>query len=1356
VLCSFVAKAEPAAPPRKRLLTPADALQVRKLEKQSEQHKLAARFSDALVAAQQVLAIRRRALGDGHWQTVETRLEVDGLKQIAALPRKAREELASAMKDSIDAVALHERSRFQEAGERFEKALQARRRHLGEEHLLTANSCQSLGNHLAALGRLDRAEPLLQKALAIHRKVLGEQSPRTAGSYDDLAACWHRLGRFADAEPLFARALATRRLLLGEEDDDTLVTCNNRAVNLHALGKYVEAEPFYKAVLDVRIRKLGEKNADTGTSYNNLAMNRYARGDYPAAEKGFRRALEIFRAAGSENHHLTALGYNNVAMALEAQARYEEAETLQRKALEIRRKLFTPEHLQTAASLNNLAWNLRNQAKYGEAERLMRDALAIYRREWGEQHPDTATIINNLALILNAQARYADAEPLMRKVLEVRRRALSEGHAETGIAFVTLGNNLAERGRYVEAQPLLQRGLAVLTRAVGEDHAYTAAAATAVAWTLEQQESLAPAEPLYRAALRARRKVLGQNHPDTLTSQINLAVNLLQQGKRAEADQLFRDTAERATQILGPANPVTLSNRNCLAFVLYQQGRFAEAEGVFRRVLEGRRRIHGELHPTTALAYGKLAGALEAQGKDADAEPLRLASARAFQASRQRVAFAGLDRIPFAATDPHLLALAALLARRGKPAEAWQWLEEGMAGGLAEELLTRQTRLLTEKEKQREQELFAGLLHLDRRVGLLLALRERTPAQHALLEKLSRQRDAAQAELSQFEAQMAAVHGVAAGQVYRQADVQAQLPAECALVAWLDVSTARPATGQAAKEHWACVLRQRGEPVWVKLSGSGSGGAWTAEDDTLPERLRQQFRGIALGGAAHRLGARPSDPSGWQSLAEALAVQRLEPLVGHLGEREGLPAVRHLIVLPSPPLAGIPIEALTPRYSVSYSPSGTVFAWLRQRKPSASAGLLALGDPLFPAQHQPARLPDLPAYGIFILQVVNGSNAERGGVRPDDVLLSYAGLRLKGPADLGPAMEKAAGRQKVEVELWRAGKVLKVELQPGRLGIVYSNDLASVAVSERRSGDEALRSAARSDRIAPLPGSRKEVLGLAALFESGEVRTLLGAQASDRRLAELAGAGELRRYRYLHLATHGKADPARGLRSYLILAHEAPGGPGNVGADEARDGRLTAEEILHTWQLDCDLVTLSACETGLGQASGSEGYLGFAQALFLAGSRSMVLGMWRVDDRATSLLMRRFYESLRGRRKGLDKPLSRAAALAEAQRWLRGLSAEKATLLLGELAAGSRGEEVRVEVSEEEPRPFAHPHYWAGFTLVGDPGDTSQVVPVLADWADGEPSAGSGPASVWRYWPLAAVVLLAGVAAWRLRRRSAR
>jgi CHAT domain-containing protein len=90
--------------------------------------------------------------------------------------------------------------------------------------------------------------------------------------------------------------------------------------------------------------------------------------------------------------------------------------------------------------------------------------------------------------------------------------------------------------------------------------------------------------------------------------------------------------------------------------------------------------------------------------------------------------------------------------------------------------------------------------------------------------------------------------------------------------------------------------------------------------------------------------------------------------------------------------------------------------------------------------------------------------------------------------------------------------------------------------------------------------------------------------------------------------------------------------------------------------------------------------------------------------------MVRFYQNLLGKREGLKAPLGRAAALREAQQWLRGLGRSEAEKLRAELVGG----EVRGTVSTLKPlaapavvptgdHPYAHPYYWSAFMLMGDP-----------------------------------------------------
>jgi CHAT domain-containing protein len=413
-------------------------------------------------------------------------------------------------------------------------------------------------------------------------------------------------------------------------------------------------------------------------------------------------------------------------------------------------------------------------------------------------------------------------------------------------------------------------------------------------------------------------------------------------------------------------------------------------------------------------------------------------------------------------------------------------------------------------------------------------------------------------------------------------------------------------------------------------------------------------------------------------------------------------------------MAGIPLEALTDQYTISYTPSCTYLARRSDRPPCRSTGLLAVGDPVFPPVQETRTPTALPPGGLLIHQVLPDSTAARARLQAGDVLVAYAGQDLTSVEQLGQLVAAQAGAKSVVVKVWREGQeqLAERELAPGRLGVTLAKDPAREALTARRQGDQLLAHLRRGETYAELPGTQVEVTRLAALFDPQQVTTLTRAAASEQRLDELRRADRLKAYRYLHLATHGQANDVRAFESALLLT--PPAKPPEVRVGEPYlEGRLTAGEVLDYWQLDADLVTLSACDSGLGRKGGGDGLLGFAQAFLLAGSRSVCLTLWQVDDTATALLMDRFYRNLLGKREDGAKALPKAEALREAKQWLRNLTATEALERLGSLTHGvTRGERPAREAMRGVPRPkdaakdyrpYAHPRYWAAFILIGDP-----------------------------------------------------
>ena len=252
----------------------------------------------------------------------------------------------------------------------------------------------------------------------------------------------------------------------------------------------------------------------------------------------------------------------------------------------------------------------------------------------------------------------------------------------------------------------------------------------------------------------------------------------------------------------------------------------------------------------------------------------------------------------------------------------------------------------------------------------------------------------------------------------------------------------------------------------------------------------------------------------------------------------------------------------------------------------------------------------------------------------------------------------------------------------------------------------------------PCQARADEVEALARLFQADgrPTRILLGTDASEAKLDILAGSGELGRFGFIHLATHGVIDEDVPTRSALILTQTGLPDPLEQALRNKPvfDGRLLVREIQRGWDLKAELVTLSACETALGRDAGGEGFVGFTQALLMSGVRSVCLSLWKVDDTATALLMQRFYANLLGRRTGLTAAMPKAEALREAKTWLRGLRRAEVLALTAKLSGRverAKGAKVRRRTSSPPPFPLtatttgrtSAPHFWAAFVLAGDP-----------------------------------------------------
>jgi CHAT domain-containing protein len=192
--------------------------------------------------------------------------------------------------------------------------------------------------------------------------------------------------------------------------------------------------------------------------------------------------------------------------------------------------------------------------------------------------------------------------------------------------------------------------------------------------------------------------------------------------------------------------------------------------------------------------------------------------------------------------------------------------------------------------------------------------------------------------------------------------------------------------------------------------------------------------------------------------------------------------------------------------------------------------------------------------------------------------------------------------------------------------------------------------------LGPLPYAEQEVKKISTLFGADRATVEIGAKATKSALSAMAP-----NFSVIHLATHGLIDEEHPMDSSVLLATE--------GGD---DGILSVRDILKLPPLKAHLVTLSACQTGRGRISG-DGVAGLSRAFVIAGTPSVLVSLWNVDDVMTAYQMECFY-------KDYLSSASKATALRAAQ--LKTI----AFMEKGLTAAGER----------------ANPRYWAAFQLVGE------------------------------------------------------
>lgn len=221
-------------------------------------------------------------------------------------------------------------------------------------------------------------------------------------------------------------------------------------------------------------------------------------------------------------------------------------------------------------------------------------------------------------------------------------------------------------------------------------------------------------------------------------------------------------------------------------------------------------------------------------------------------------------------------------------------------------------------------------------------------------------------------------------------------------------------------------------------------------------------------------------------------------------------------------------------------------------------------------------------------------------------------------------------------------------------GLSPATAIASAGQDPDQSERQSLESLRRGGALARLAHASEEADAISAAAPWGTTLVAKGFDASR----ETAMSSDVAQSQIVHFATHGFLDSEHPALSGIVLTMVDPKGVTTNGLMSLHD--------IYSLDLSAKLTVLSACQTALGKDIKGEGHVGLTHSFLSAGSKSVVASLWKVDDRATAVLMADFYESM------LQKGLSPATALRAA----------------------------KLKLMRE--KRWSAPYYWAGFVLQGE------------------------------------------------------
>ncbi len=458
-------------------------------------------------------------------------------------------------------------------------------------------------------GKYDEAEPYYLHACNVVKRKVGEKTESYLLSLNSLGEFYIYAGKYEKAEKTFDKNAELSKEVYGDNSADYATSLNNLAVAKENLNKIDEAISIYKTVLNIKEEVFDTTSDYYALSLLNLGVAYERKGDIIAAEHYVKRALNTYRKIKpeiSENHATTLSRY---AAILGKKGQNTDALTYGLMAVNMQKELYGENHQGYCLSLQSYAMSVMNSGNFKNAESLFKECIELQTKVMGEEHPSTIVSFMCLAQVESELSKVEEAMASTLHAKELSKRVHGRKSPEYARALNTEANIYFQTHQYTKCRGAYNQALKLFKSVLGEDHLEYATVLNNIALFYTSIGDYNKSLEYLQQAMAIQKK--HSSNPEALSGMIytlnNFSNNYASMDDFAAAEKALNQSESIALDLLGDKHPdytrIIMNKANLYADI----GVYDKSISLYKKALATQEEVYGKNSIISATTLNNMA-----------------------------------------------------------------------------------------------------------------------------------------------------------------------------------------------------------------------------------------------------------------------------------------------------------------------------------------------------------------------------------------------------------------------------------------------------------------------------------------------------------------------------------------------------------------------------------------------------------------------------------------------------------------------------------------------------------------------------------------------------------------------------